>query len=303
MTVADVLDLLRPFPQAHQLATTAAIAVGAYALHLLLKWYIGRLVSRPEIRQGYWGLSRNVLFFVGSALVVAVWIEELKAVSLLLTGLLAATLLVNKEVFLGLAARLTLSIVKQYDIGDRIRINTLSGDVIDIGLLHTWLMEVAYDEVEKQSTGRVAVFPHIWLTQHAVYNLTRGHQYLWDEMELAFPPDVDGAAVAALLSAEAERLLHEDIEHARRAVRRLAEQYASRNPPVTPVAYATLRQQVSGHQVLVIAVRFSVLARRRREVHSRLLLHLLQVLRERQIPLYTSLFETLPPRTRPAPPA
>ncbi len=301
MTVADLLDLLRPLPMAHQAATTAAIVVAGYGLHLVLKWYIGRLVSHPEIRQGYWALSRNLLLFAGSALVVAVWIEELKAVSLLLTGLLAATLLVNKEVFLGLASRITLSVVKQYDIGDRIRIHTLSGDVIDIGLLYTWLMEVAYDGVEKQSTGRVVVFPHIWLTQHAVYNLTRGHQYFWDEIELAFPPDVDGALVAALLAAEAERVLGEEIEQARRAVHKMAEQYASRNPPVTPIAYATIRQQPSGHQVLIIAVRFSALVRRRREVHSRLLLHLLQVLRERQIPLYMNLFETLPPRPRSAP--
>ncbi len=301
MTVADFYEVLRLWPKGHQAATTAAIVAGGYLLYVVLKWHIGRLVSRPEIRQGYWGLSRNLVFFVGAALIVAVWIDELKAVSLLLTGLLAATLLVNKEVFLGLAARLTLSVVKQYDIGDRIRIHTLSGDVIDIGLLHTWVMEVAYDGVEKQSTGRVAVFPHIWLTQYAVYNLTRGHQYLWDEMELAFPPDVDGAALTSLLAAEAERLLHEDIEQARRAVRKLAEQYASRNPPVTPIAYARMVQQPSGHQLLAIAVRFSALARRRREVHSRLLLHLLQVLRERQIPLYTSLYETLPPRR--APPA
>jgi small-conductance mechanosensitive channel len=299
MSAADFYELLLPWPKEHQVETTAAILVAAYLLHLLLRWYIGRLVSRPEIRQGWWAISRNLVFFLACALVVAVWITELKTVSLLLTGLLAATLLVNKEVFLGLVARLALSVVKQYEIGDRIRIHTICGDVIEIGLLYTWMMEVDFNGVENQSTGRVVVFPHLWLAQHAVFNLTRGHQYFWDEIQLAFPPDVDGQAVAVVLAAEAERLLHEEIEQARRAVRKLDETYASRNPPVTPVAYARIVQLASGHQMLIMTLRFSVLARRRREVHSRLLLHVLQELRRRDIPLYMSLYETLPPRHLP----
>jgi small-conductance mechanosensitive channel len=303
MALSQVIDLLRSWPNTHQAAGTAGILLGLYLLHLLLKRVIAQLVSRPEVRQGYWGLSRNLMLFLATALVVAVWIEELKAISLLLTGLLAATLLVNKELFLGLTSRLALSIIKQYEIGDRIRINNLCGDVIDIGLLSTWLMEVSFNGVENQSTGRVVVFPHIWLSQHAVYNLTRGHSFLWDEIEFSFPPDVDGTAVTALLTGEAERVLQDEIEQARRAVRKLAENYASRNPPVTPIAYARLVQHVSGHQILVLTLRFSVEARRRREVHSRLVLHLLRVLRERNIPLYMSLHDTLPPRSAAAPPA
>lgn len=296
MSVSRLIDLLRSWPNTHQAAATTGILLGLYLLHLLLKRVIAQLVSQPEARQGYWGLSRNLMLFLATSLVVAVWIEELKAISLLLTGLLAATLLVNKELFLGLTSRLALSIIKQYEIGDRIRINNLCGDVIDIGLLSTWLMEVSFNGVENQSTGRVVSFPHIWLSQHAVYNLTRGHPFLWDEIEFSFPPDVDGAAVTVLLAGEAERVLHDEIEQARRAVRKLAENYASRNPPVTPIAYARLVQHVSGHQILVLTLRFSVEARRRREVHSRLVLHLLRVLRERGIPLYMSLYETLPPR-------
>ncbi|HEX7928746.1 MAG TPA: mechanosensitive ion channel domain-containing protein, partial [bacterium] len=278
----------------HQAGATLAIVVGFYVLHQLFKWTISQLVSRPEVRQGYWGLSRNVLVFVATALIIAVWLEELKAVSLLLTGLLAATLLVNKELFLGLASRVALSVVQQYDIGDRIRINNLCGDVIDIGLLSTWLMEVDFDGVENQSTGRIVVFPHIWLSQHAVINLTRGHDFMWDEIQFSFPPDIDGTAAAALLAMEAERQVHEEIEHARRAVWKMAESYASRNPPVTPIAYARLVQQPSGHQILVMTLRFSVQVRRRREVHSRLVLHLLQKLREKEIPIYMNLHDTLP---------
>jgi small-conductance mechanosensitive channel len=296
MTTAELIDLLQAWPHAHKVVFTAAILVGLYLLHVVLKTVIGQLVTRPEVRQGYWGLSRNLNLFLATALITAVWIEELKEISLLLTGLLAATLLVNKELFLGLTSRLMLSVIKQYEIGDRIRVNTVCGDVIDIGLLSTWLMEVDFHGVENQSTGRVVVIPHLWLTQYAVINLTRGHEYLWDEIELSFPPDIDGPKVITLLTTEAERLLHDEIEQARRDVRKLTERYASRNPPVTPITYARMVHLASGHQCLVLSVRFSVHARRRREVHSRLLLHLLAALKERGVPIYMNFYETLPPR-------
>ena len=296
MTASEVIDLLEAWPQAHKVVFTVGILVGLYLVHVVLKAVIGQLVTRPEVRQGYWGLSRNLNLFLATALITAVWIEELKEISLLLTGLLAATLLVNKELFLGLTSRLMLSVIKQYEIGDRIRVHTVCGDVIDIGLLSTWLMEVDYHGVENQSTGRVVVIPHLWLTQYAVINLTRGHEYLWDEIELSFPPDIDGAGVTTLLTTQAERLLHEEIDQARRDVRKLTEHYASRNPPVTPITYARMVQHPSGHQCLVLTIRFSVRARRRREVHSRLLLHLLSVLRQANVPIYMNLYETLPPR-------
>jgi small-conductance mechanosensitive channel len=301
MTPTDLVQFFPLVPKAGQVLVTLLLLAAAYGLHLLVKYYIGHLVTRPEDRQGYWSLSRNLLLVLVLALVGGVWLEELKTVSILLAGLLAATLLVNKEVFLGLTGRVALAVIKPYEIGDRIRINGICGDVIDVGLLYTWMMEVAFDQVEQQSTGRVVVLPHLWLTQHAIYNLTHGHDYIWDEILLSFPLDVDSGRVMALMVARAEELRKDEVEDARRAVLRMAERYASRNPPVTPVAYAHVSHLVSGHQQLCISLRFSVAARRRREVHSRLLLSVLEMLRAERIPLYTSFYETIPGRPRGAP--
>jgi hypothetical protein len=284
MIVENWLVVLTHWSNAYQAGATLAIMAVGWVAHQVLKRYIGRSVKQPEVRQGYWGLSRNLTFLLSAALVAAVWIEELKTVSLLLTGLLAATLIVNKEVFLGMVARLTLSVVKQYDIGDRIRINGVGGDVIDVGLLHTWLMEVAFeDDVETQSTGRVIVIPHLWLATYAVINLTHGHDFFWDEIELAFPPDTDAQGVMSLMVSLAEQKLGPEMEDAQHAVRRMADRYASRNPPVTPVAYSRVCQYLSGQQALLVALRYAVRVRRRREVHSTLLLSILSVLRSRGV--------------------
>ena len=296
MNLPELKDLLQRDPIVQQMLATAILIALLYVVYSVVKYSIGRNVKPPEARQSYWSLIRTVTFLLGIVLIGAVWLQELKTVSLLLTGLVAAALLVNKELFLGLAGRFLLATSEPYRIGDRVRINGLCGDVIDIGLLYTRAMEVAYDGVELQSTGRIVVFPHIWLADHAVINSTMGHDYVWDEISLAFPLDVDGAAVARLMEAEATNLLAPELAEAQHEVNKLVQIYASRSPPVTPVAYARAINHASGHQLLQITLRFSVPARRRRTLSSRLLLHLLATLKGRDIPLYTSLYDTFPRR-------
>lgn len=296
MNLVELQDMFQRDPMVQQILATAFLIAFVYLVYLFAKHYIGRNVKQPEARQSYWGLTRSAAFLLLLILIGAVWLQELKTVSLLLTGLVAAGLLVHKEIFLGLAGRFLLAAAEPYRIGDRVRINGLCGDVIDIGLLYTRAMEVAYDGVELQSTGRIITFPHIWLADHAVINSTMGHDYVWDEISLAFPLDIDGAAVARLMEAEATTLLAPELAEAQQEVNKLVLIYASRSPPVTPVAYARAINHASGHQLLQITLRFSVPARRRRTLSSRLLLHLLGILKGRGIPLYTSLYDTVPRR-------
>jgi small-conductance mechanosensitive channel len=281
-----LLGQLRAEPVASKLLATAVLVALIYALHRLLRHTIGRLVSRPETRVKYWNYSRSVWALLGIALVVAVWLEELKTVTLVLAGVLAGVLITNKEVVLGLAGRTTLAIADHYKIGDRIRINGVCGDVINIGLLYTWLLEVDFDGAENQATGRVILVPHMWLTQYAVINSTLGHEYVWDELQIGFPVSVEGPRVTALLGEAAGRFLHREVEEAARGVPRLGHLFAAKDPPVTPIAYARLVMHTSGHQYLVVTVRYVVKVRARRVLHSALTLHLLALLREQGIAVY-----------------
>ncbi len=281
-----LLQLLRGEPLNIKLAETAALIAVIYGVHRLLRFYIGRLVSRPETRVKYRGYSRSLWVLLAMTLVVAVWVEELRTITLVLAGALAGIVITGKEVFLGLAGRMSLATADHYKIGDRIRINGLCGDVINIGLLYTWLLEVDYQGAENQATGRVILVPHMWLTQHAVINSTLGHEYVWDELEFAFPLAVDGQRVTTLLTQAAATFLRAEVEDAARNVPRLGQTFAAKDPPVTPIAYARLVMEPSGHQYLAVTVRYVVRVRARRVRHSALTLHLLALLREQGLPVY-----------------
>ncbi|MDH4248461.1 MAG: mechanosensitive ion channel family protein [Deltaproteobacteria bacterium] len=265
-------------------ATTGLLIV-LYLIHLLTRFYVGRLVTRTEIRQNYWGYFRNFFILVSLILTVGVWLEELKTVTLVLAGVMAGLIITNKELVLGISGRFALAAGEHYRIGDRIRINGILGDVISIGLLFTWLLEVDGQHGENQATGRVVLIPHMWLTQFAVINSTHGHDYLWDEIPFSFPVWVEGAQVIQLLVSTTSTVLKKEIEEAALLVPRLGLVYAAKSPPVTPIAYAQMMTDTTGRQSLMITLRYVVRARARRQTHSALTLNLLHTLRMAGIPL------------------
>ncbi len=246
------------------------IIAGTYLVLAVFQRLLRNLVDTPEVRQNWRSVIRLTLIFVAVILVAGVWIEELRTVSLVLTGLLAAFLLVNKEVFLGLTGRVLLFAGHHYKLSDRIVVNGVAGDVVSIGLLTTRLMEVGGHSGEMQSTGRVVTIPHIWLTQFQVSNLTSLHGYLWDEVVLLFPPETLLGPVLSALEETAKSVLQAEMELARKAVSRSRDDIAYRPAPVTPVAYAELPSEPLPGNPVHVTLRFTVPVRRRREMHSAL---------------------------------
>ena len=69
-------------------------------------------------------------------------------------------------------------------VGDRITISSVTGDVIDVGLVRFYLMELAGSGTELNPTGRIAVFSNAVLFQAGtpLYKQMPGTEYAWHEL-------------------------------------------------------------------------------------------------------------------------
>jgi hypothetical protein len=69
-------------------------------------------------------------------------------------------------------------------VGDRITISSVTGDVIEVGLVRFYLMELAGSGTEMNPTGRVAVFSNAVLFQAGtpLYKQVPGTEYAWHEL-------------------------------------------------------------------------------------------------------------------------
>jgi small-conductance mechanosensitive channel len=71
-----------------------------------------------------------------------------------------------------------------YSLGDRIQLNRVSGDVIDIGFFYTRLMEIGNWISADQVTGRIVQMPNSQVFGTAIFNYTQNFSYIWDEIKV-----------------------------------------------------------------------------------------------------------------------
>jgi small-conductance mechanosensitive channel len=95
-----------------------------------------------------------------------------------------------------------------YRVGDRIRIGTATGDVIDVGYLDTTLWEFGGDYLSTEHpSGRVIKFPNSTVLSSPVYNYTWPlFPYVWNEIkfQIAYNSDLDFIAKTMQEVAEQE---------------------------------------------------------------------------------------------------
>lgn len=266
-------------PAAQQSFLTLVVVLGMWAAYWIVKTMIARGVSDLFHRQNYRAFSRYLFVVLGLMLAAGVWLEELKTVGLVLTGVLAGFLIGFKEVFLGIVGRIVVGMVHLYRIGDRICINGVCGDVINLGLLYTWVFESGGEDGSRQATGRVVSFPHMWLFQYPVQNLNRMNGFLWDEMEFRVPADTQLTPVMELLQAEANALAEGQLDTAQRATQEIRREFAVRLPPLPPVVYASLAYEHPNPPAVSLVLRYLVPERGIRERRNALTLRILPELR------------------------
>ncbi len=94
-----------------------------------------------------------------------------------------------REPLLSIVSRLAIFAGHIYTAGDRIEVEKMSGDVIDIGFFYTRLMEIGNWLGGDQVTGRIVQISNAQVFGKPVFNYTRNFAYIWDEVCLPITYD------------------------------------------------------------------------------------------------------------------
>ncbi|AUC76122.1 mechanosensitive ion channel family protein [Olleya sp. Bg11-27] len=139
----------------------------------------------------------TILYFTGS-------IKDFTVTLGLLSAGLAFTL---QELILSIAGSVYIFIVKVYEPGDRIEINGIKGDVIDVDSIYTTMMEIGQWVQSDNYTGRIVKLSNAFVFKGPVYNYSKDFPFIWDEFNLPirYGSDIElaksiiiGAATATL---------------------------------------------------------------------------------------------------------
>jgi small-conductance mechanosensitive channel len=140
-------------------------------------------------------LIRRVVTGFLMAIVVAMgFISEFSSLATFAGFITAGIAVALQSVILSVAAYFFLIGRYGVRVGDRITVSGVTGDVIDVGLVRLYLLELSGTGIDLYPTGRVVVFSNSVMFQAApFFKQLPGTAYAWHEVAVTLAPGADSA--------------------------------------------------------------------------------------------------------------
>jgi small-conductance mechanosensitive channel len=205
----------------------------------------------------------SVVFII--VLCLQIWVTDTSALIVSYGIIGAALAFALQDVFKNFVGSFLIIISSMYRVGDRIAIDNNFGDVMDIGVLNTTLMEIRGWVSGDQPSGRLLSIPNGLVITHPLYNYTRDHSFVWDEISIPLTYDSDWRKAKELILGIVTEETASMTKQADAEIERIGETYYLPKKVVEPSAYITLTDNW-----ITLDIRYVTDARSRRMLRSRL---------------------------------
>ncbi len=163
------------------------LAAGILVIQVLVRFIqrqAGQRVKDTETRYR----ARKAISFSGFLLsllfVIAVFSDKLGGLNVALGVAGAGVAFALQEVIASVAGWVAISFGNFFSPGDRVQLGGIKGDVIDIGILRTTLMECGEWIRGDQYNGRIVRVANSFVFKEPVFNYSADFPFLWDEITL-----------------------------------------------------------------------------------------------------------------------
>ncbi len=248
-------------------AVLTALLVGAL---FITRWLVLRTVrsrvglGAAQFRTKKWvGYVVTVIGVVG---LVRIWLGGTGGLTTYLGILSAGIAIALASVLENLAGWVYLVTRRPFRIGDRIEIEGIAGDVVDLRAFRFSMLEIRNWVDADQSTGRLVHVPNGRVFSKALMNFTEGFPYIWDEIAVMVTFESDWRRAERIVAdALTDHAPDADDAAIVNAIREAGHQYLIRYRHLTPTTY--VKAEDSG---VTIAGRYLVGVRSRRSVSDAL---------------------------------
>lgn len=246
---------------------------------IIFIWILVKLVQRNFIRRLKDSTSRYRTkkatsfagFVLGITLVIIVFSDKLSGLTIALGVIGAGITFALQEVITSFAGWLAVSINTLYRTGDRVELGGIKGDVMDIGMLRTTIMEIGQWVDGDLYNGRIVSVANSFVFKEPLFNYSRDFPFLWDEVKVPVQYGSDYAMantifikVANEVAEELTGSIHEQWQH-------LQRKYLLENARTEPMV-----SMIANDNWVEFTIRYVVNYRRRRTTKTELFSRLLQ---------------------------
>ena len=275
--IAYVVSLWFSEPATEHIFYSVATLAVLYALFGVgLEEILIRKISDTKTRYSLRKTVSLLMLVVIAVIWLRIWVPNPQAL-LVAYGVLAAGLAVAlQDVVKNLAGSITIFVTGMFRVGNRIEISGTFGDVIDIGLFNTTLLEIREWSAADQATGRITTVPNGVVLTQPIQNFTKLHKYLWDELSIVLTAESNWGEAMNLLSQVGEEHTQQFIAEAERSLTKLERYYYVEGHVLKPNVY--IAPDANGYK---LTLRYVVNAWQRRSTNSNIWGNILRIVEER----------------------
>lgn len=161
----------------------------------ILKAIVRALYSRADVsnKKKYFRnrMLKIALNIISIILVVLLWGHRISGMVTIISFLSAGIAIAVKEIIFDFFAGIYINMKKIFELEDRVEINGIKGDVVNIRSLGFEVLEVGDRVHAEQSTGRIIHIPNSFVFLYPLKNYTKAFKYIWDEITVKVPLDAD----------------------------------------------------------------------------------------------------------------
>jgi len=217
------------------------LALGiVYLILYFVRRFINSLNIKIQEKHEYRKRAGYAAGFVFFIILIPIWAESTKQWATIISVMSAGIALALHPVLLNLAGWIYIITRRPYKTGDRIELGNIIGDVIDIRVLHTSLLEIGNWVDGEQGTGRLVQLPHGQIFKNALYNYTQGFEYIWNELSITITFESDWKKAKEILLKFGSEESQEIQEQVARKIKRMSQKYLIYFRKFTPIVYTKI---------------------------------------------------------------
>ena len=254
---------------AHELLLNAASVILILLVVLLLDRWAQHLLNNPKLDRRQVETLRSITRV--SLRVVAFIIILLIAIGLpsqfgTMIGIVGAGLTVAlKDFIVAFFGWLMLMGRNGIRLGDWVEINGVSGEVTELGMFHTVLLETGNWSDSGRPTGRRVTFTNSFAIEGHYFNFSTSGQWLWDELQVVVPAGQDPYPIVDALTKQVTEVTAESAQQAEQEWQRAVP--ATRGKVFAGTPGVNVKPVVGGVE---IAIRYITRANERFQLRAKL---------------------------------
>lgn len=224
-----------------RLVLSVALILGIWVLRRIAMRLVRRRIQDSRVLY-HWGKASSYVATVAAILLIGpVWLEGVGSVGTFLGLLTAGLAIALKEPVADLAGWGFILWRKPFQLGDRIQLGSVSGDVVDIRIFQFTLLETGNWVDADQSTGRVIHMPNALLFTEPLANSTAHFPYIWHEIPVLVTFESDADKARKVMTDILGDVSPTSEDEVRASMRRASEKFLIFYRNIQPIVYLSVQ--------------------------------------------------------------